>query len=166
MSWNYFNNKKIEQDDIVCETAGTFLEALVSLPRTFKEHNKHNWSTFIYRGQSDSSWDLVPSALRNTREAKRELKLLHDGIVGISFEEGDKDQEVIQRESEYLVLKTFYQHVERAGLPLPIVDPEVHEELMHPDESGPIHRCAFPYDDSYNCWPPKYSFELLSLIHI
>ena len=88
--------------------------------------------SFIFRGVSDFSQRLIPSALRTSDEHKH----AYESLWGIANRTGaanglDKEHELerSQRLAELKVVHRFYQHADIAGLELPFIAEPIRTEL-------------------------------------
>lgn len=127
----------------------------------------------IFRGLSDATQRLVPTALRT----EEEHKAAYDALWSISDSRGRpvasdaRALEISQRRAELHVLQYFYQYVERAGLPLPPISNSHSREELLTGQSGnldmaaasgqkihPITKAMVPAE-----WPPRELLPLISL---
>lgn len=110
------------------KNASDFLQHIVQIVGMAAPKNV----SFIYRGLSDVSQSLIPSALRTEDEHKH----AYDNLWGIADRTGlEKDKtesrglELSQRRAELKAIHRFYQHADLAGLELPFVSEPIRTEL-------------------------------------
>ena len=159
MAWNRYRADRDNSDLHVCKSVDEFLNALISLPTAFPEHNKHNIN-LIYRGHSSSSYRLLPTAFRDKTKDHAESTLktmwdIHDGFTGIRCDQGVVESGAL-RNYELSIAKSFYRHAEKAGMHLPSVSESLHREMMT-DQPGAGQRAAWDLNEK---WP---SDELLPI---
>ena len=168
MAWNQYPHN---QTVTYCANADIFVQHLTSLAALISGSATRNAQRvrLIYRGISDASYRMVPSALRTEEEQKPVYDMLW-GISesrsrGNSVSEENRTKEISQRLAELRVAQYFYQYSERAGLPLPpIPDPNVREELLTGRDGAlamAASGVAVGVKDAQ--WPPKDILPLLGL---
>ena len=157
---------------VVCPNADIFIQYLISLAVVISDLPSVNkqGTRLIYRGLSDASHRMVPSALRTEDEQKN----VYDILWSISESRGTKiskenrTREVSQRQAELRVAQYFYQYSERAGLPLPpIPDPLIREELLTGHDGAlamaTMGHAMSTFGVKEAQWPPKDILPLLGL---
>ena len=127
MSWVDSNS------DLSCENAEVFVQNLTSLAVQFANLTDTQSLRFLYRGVSDVSHRLVPTALRTEEEHPKMYKQLWEiaDSRGRPAVIDKRNMEIAQRRAELTVIQHFYQYAERAGLSLPVVSNEnIRQELL------------------------------------
>lgn len=129
---------------IECKTAAEFWTRLA--PENPLHSGPHR---FIYRGQSDAEWALIPTALPRPNApasiAQRVFKH-SSGVTG-------SDQIWL----EHHILRLFVDACDTAGLPLPNDSTSFRREVF--DDS----QYLTPAIKGYRPWPPEGLFDLLAL---
>lgn len=85
-----------------CETATELWDLLSPTNELFKKPNK-----LIYRGQADSSWELIPSVLRNSKRNQ---------LVKIFKSDSTADSQVF---NELIILNKFVEYCDNLGIKIP-----------------------------------------------
>lgn len=159
--WNHYPNTK----QVVCEDIDDFIILLTSVSDMVISSDKLD---FIYRGTSDDSHKLVPSALRDKQIDEfsyNKLWSIYESKFG-SIDERKRDDELLQRKAEMCVVQAFYQYAEKAGLTLPnISDLSMRDELLSGLDIGlQMHTHGTSFDFSKKVqWPPKELMPIFSL---
>jgi hypothetical protein len=114
-------------------------------PNTIDEALAYMWpahaqwatGTWVFRGEGDSGWKLMPSAYRDNA-------LLYDGH---RMTRGRRGHILAQIDAEWRTLKLFLANVDRAGMPFATPDPalvdygtyiDYYAEMMHRISDGSI----------------------------
>lgn len=87
---------------------------------------------FIFRGEGSSTYKLLPTAFR---ESNRDY--IHKLANGISYLEGSSQEEILRADSEYKILKGFYNIADKNGLFVPN-DAETRRILTNSQDAVPI----------------------------
>jgi hypothetical protein len=122
----------VEQTDYEC--ASEFIDALSRRRPEFNSDAPGGW---IFRGQSDAQWELIPTALRQKSVLLRRLA---------SWPEIHQTKDQIGAEEKVLV--NFFDTADRSGLPIP-------EDTQH------LRRYFQAWGMRPKKWPP---YRLLSLM--
>ncbi len=94
---------------VECQTAEEFLDRLSSRAEPFRDSFSREW---IFRGQSDAAWDLLPSAFRPSAK----LRLRNPDRWGAVAESATREEQI---KAEYDTLRAFFLLADENGLPLP-----------------------------------------------
>lgn len=132
MPWSPHNTENPEP----CPNASSFVQqvAFLSGNLTTQLANIPNARSlrFLYRGVSDSTHRLVPSALRTREEHPAAYDLLwriyQNGRAPL--DENELETELNQSRAELLIAKHFLRFAERAGLNLPPMPYSIRQELL------------------------------------
>ena len=150
------NRKELPMVDIVqrvpCHSAEELLDALTPWGKYFPTgvgtvSTREYINVVLFRGHSDSSYELTPTALRRTNNLLEK------------FNDSKPDTESEQVKQEANLLFTFFTLADFAGLPLPEDSQVLREKMAY---LGKHVRTKDTYLDVAN-WPPH---ELLSLLAI
>ncbi len=122
-----------------CQTASEFLDALSPRGPLFE----HFFRFWIFRGHPDDSFELLPSALRQS-DPTNGLSRFHQfaGLTGNSNH--------AQATAEMGLLRKFFEEADRIGLPLPEDTQNLRELFKREIEKG-------------SEWPPLQMLSLMAL---
>ena len=131
-------------EEIQCHTAAEWLSALSPASEWFVKARRFEW---IFRGQRNVVWGLLPSAFR-----KHELLL--DPIINDSFESWTNS---LQFNAEFHALKRFFESADSSGLRLP-EDSQFIRQTLNTLSDWRLIRPREPIP-----WPPRELWSLLAL---
>jgi hypothetical protein len=134
--------------EVPCNSAAEFLEVMLSTNEYFAGAE----NTQLYRGESDISRGLIPTAFRDS--GMKKLIDLNKIERGGTFE---LCTDVGRWFHETMAVAMFYKHANEQSLPLPAVPPDVHLEL--------IRRTNTLVGDYWrpNHWPRKELWPIMAL---
>lgn len=122
--------------EIESSTASEFVKRIIFDREGMQAEDARDW---VFRGQRDSRWGLVPNGFRDATT-------WGDGSKGPRSTLGD------QVDAERQVLRDFYVYADAQGLPIPTADTSVH--------AATFPQLASPNPFSNIAWPEK---ELLAI---
>lgn len=153
-----------------CCDASEFIGHLTSFTSQYATREAHH-VRFIYRGDSDASHQLIPSALRRDTEHPAMYRSLWEisDSRGRPTPVSAREFEISQRRAELNVARHFYQYAERAGLSLPhIANENIRRELLT-GHTGILDMATNGFQSTSSgpqetaVWPPTEILPILGL---
>ncbi len=131
---------------IHCQEADEWLNEISPLAARFRESDPNQW---IFRGQRDAAWPLLPTAFRKKSwSSLSSILRIPRGAIWSRIE--DRNQRMIERN----VIRDFFYRSDIAGLPLPDDSPHVRHLLG-------LDTLRIPTDD--DPWPPRELWSVIAL---
>jgi len=162
MQWNSYEH----DEHNVCSRTDDFIVKLTSIYSEHTDGSSTGKVKFIYRGVADENHKLVPTALRTKNQDSNSYNKLWSIYESHKkIDEKNRDNEIEQRQAELYVIQSFYQHAERAGLPLPpISDSNIRNELLS-GIPGKLQMATYGHCANRTLvqWPPNELLPILSL---
>ena len=131
--------------EVSCRTAVEFVRALLPTAKRFIGSSNDN--IWIFRGQRNADWGLVPSAFRVSIH-------LDDFLQNVPFAEWSNENQV---SAEIYAITRFFNFVDRAGLEVP-EDSQALRSTLH---GLLLHRHVNEQSDIE--WPPQSVWSVLAL---
>lgn len=122
-----------------CKTASELFNLLSPTNELFKKPNK-----LVYRGQSDSRWELIPSVLRNSKRNQ---------LMKIFKSDSTADFQVF---NELIILNKFVEYCDNLGIKIPNDSVKFRNENLDTEN---IDKYLLKPD----LWPNEELFELMAM---
>ena len=140
-----------------CDSVDTFLNCLSPNGPIFGSVGLFREGSWVFRGQADATWPLVPNALRVGANL---LGLDYHSPAGMSWTQLRKTSDTqvtnaVQFEAEYQTLCAFFWLADSKGLPLP-EDGQILRQCFERTGILGIHRKLLEELRKQKCaWPPR-----------